>query len=475
VPETPIVGPTYKDKSLDINAQKTVNCYVDMYKDPSSGEDMFGLYQIPGTELWKHLANGQVRCSATYDGKGYVVIGATAYQVQSDKTSRYLGTLQTTSGRISTAFNGTHVVFVDGPYGYYYNIETDVWADITDSAFYGATHVVFADGFFVFNRPNTGQWYWPKSSYTVEPFDGLNFATAESLPDQLEAIVAYRNILFFFGEDSMEPWNYTGKTLPWSPMRQSFHEWGVAAKYTPIVANNTIFWLARDVRGQLQFKSMEGVVPSDVSTSALVNEWQSFTTVDDAFTLAFQMDNHDFIVLTFPTENRTYIYDASMKLWFEAGEWNTKTGSFDRLRMNTHMVLGNEHIVGDYKDGRLYKMASSLGDFAGKDMICLRRGAHMHNSRMGFAVNNLRLNGATGYGVPNASTVLYLAARCSKDRGRTWSSSRNQSIGAVGNYALPIEFRQWGFAHDIMFEVSWNGKAHFALRNGFVEVDLCGQ
>ena len=107
------------------------------------------------------------------------------------------------------ADNGTQLMIVDGVNGYIFNFNTSVFVRITDVDFPGADTVTFFNGRFVVNKPNTGQFYI-SDLYNGLSWDALNFATAESDPDNLVRVIADGGSLILYGDKTTEMWGDTG-------------------------------------------------------------------------------------------------------------------------------------------------------------------------------------------------------------------------------------------------------------------------
>src|ERR1019366_2754526 len=101
-----------------------------------------------------------------------------------------------------------------------------------DAAFPGADTVCFSDGYFLINRPNTGQ-FWVSASYNGLTWPGLNWATAESNPDLLVRVFQDHGQIYLFGAISGEVWVDSGAlNFPYSRLSQSTFQWGIAARWS---------------------------------------------------------------------------------------------------------------------------------------------------------------------------------------------------------------------------------------------------
>ncbi len=122
-------------------------------------------------------------------GRAFFIKDNTLFEVFENSAFLSRGTLNTSSGNVSLADNGLQLVIVDGNYGYIFTLATHSFSQITSSGFLGADTVCFIDGYFIFNRPNTEQYYI-SNLYDGATEDGLDFASAEGAPDLLVSLIA---------------------------------------------------------------------------------------------------------------------------------------------------------------------------------------------------------------------------------------------------------------------------------------------
>ena len=54
-------------------------------------------------------------------------------------------------------------------------------------------------------------------------------------------------------------------------------------------------------------------MPQVVSNRGIEQMINTFARIDDAIAYAYQKNGHSFYVLTFPTANKTLVYDASIQ------------------------------------------------------------------------------------------------------------------------------------------------------------------
>jgi hypothetical protein len=221
----------------------------------------------------------------------------------------------------------------------------------TDGAFSGATSVDIVDNYFVYNNPNTQQW---GASNPLSPISqGLSFSSKDGAPDNLVALIVDHREVYLLGESSSEVWTDVG-TYPFAFQRipGTSTQHGIAAKSSVYRLGNSFAYLSRNNRGQAQIMQMNGYTPTRISNHAveqsLLNQY-----VDDALAWTYQQEGHECYVITFPTLDLTWVYDATTTMWHK---WLSvdSMNVFHRHRGNCCAVFNGEVLVGDYANGIIY-------------------------------------------------------------------------------------------------------------------------
>lgn len=462
----PFIGPTETERSRDVDYQRTVNWYPE--KD---NQGNMTLYPMPGTKQFTKVGDGPIRGSIVFNDKLWVVSGDTLFEIDTAGTPTSRGTLNTSGGRVSMAHNGKdngqQLIIVDGSKGYLYDISSNSFNnDIGSSTNFpdGATHVKFIDSFFIANDPSfSGRWR-KSNSYDGSTWDANDFATAERDPDELKAIEISSREIWLFGAETTEIWyNTGGAAFPFSPNQSAFIEWGIAAPFSVAESDGTLFWLSQNEEGQGVVLTAEGYKAQIVSSFAIAEQISEFTTIGDAFGYIFQFKQHLFYVLTFPSADRTFVYDITQQVWFE---WETEGA---RHIGNTHSFFDGKQIVGSKSGPNLFTLRSDVYTDNGAVIERIRRSQHIsvddkpafHHSlvvemQMGVANNN----------DPTPEVVL----RWSNDGGYTWSNEYWRSLGKTGEYNKQIQWRKLGRARDRMYELKVTDAVNPVVINAYANV-----
>jgi len=350
----------------------------------------------------------------------------------------------------------------------------------TDGAFSGATSVDIVDNFFVYNRPNTQQF---GASNPLSPISqGLSFSSKDGAPDNLVSLIVDHREIYLLGEASSEVWVDVGTfPFPFQRIPGTSTQHGIAAKASVYRLGNSFAYLSRNNRGQAMIMQMNGYTPTRISNHAveqtLVNQY-----VDDALAWTYQQEGHECYVITFPTLDLTWVYDATTTMWHK-WLYVDSLNVYHRHRGNCCAVFNGEVLVGDHSNGIVYLLDPENYTDNGNTIRRLRRAPHLVTDLQRQYLQELQIQfqpgvGLTGYSQSNFSPTNAVAGigiaglavagtgivqttganpqamlRWSSYGGSTWSNEHWTSIGLTGKYNNRAIWRRLGWSRDRVFEV----------------------
>lgn len=356
---------------------------------------------------------------------------------------------------------GGYAVIVDGPYGYLVDLSTWTVTQITDPGFLGADRVAFIDGWLIFNRPGTQTFYTTgPTPYTVT-FPGSFFALKDSSSDNLITLMENNRELWLIGERASEVWyNAGGANFAFARIPGVSPQIGCAAVNSIARLGTSLVWLAKSERGQNIVVRTDQYTYKEISSPAVSYAISTYPLVSDAIGWVYEEGGHTFYVLTFPTADKTWVFDASVPgdlAWTERASFTPETGSFHRMRANCYMNFQNVRMVGDYQDGKMYQLSREFYDDAGRPLIARRRASHIWSKedRRRIFHSSLQIEYSPGVGLQTGQGKDPQAMlRWSDDGGTTWGTEHWTSIGKVGRYKNRALWRRLGRARDRVYEVS---------------------
>ena len=480
-----LTGKPYFSKSIIASNQRSVNNYAELNNDPQASVPVT-LYPMPGTTLFgTPEIQGLSRCDyRTSIGTAYAVIGHRVYFVAETGALIFIGQVTDRPSQIIMADNGLALVLVDGVQGWAVDLATNSFAEIIDPAFYGADYVVFLDTFFVFNRPATNQFYISLSTVTfamltsgipTSAFDPLDIAAKAGSADPIVGISTTHKELWLIGELTTETWIGTGAADFYFQLQQgAYIDHGCAAQFS--IANQDIFsfFISQDKQGngivvrvgQYEFK--------EISTPAIVSEFRSYATLADAIGTCFQVSDHAFYVISFPTANKTWVYDLTNGLWNEWAWFNETTGNLDRHRINTAMFVYGMNLIGDWETGKIWKLDPDVFQDDTIPIIRMRTFMHLLDDKFNrISYKNFDADIETGtitHIDTEEESPPKISLSWSDDRGKTFSFPLEQSLGSIGEFASVVSWNRLGMARDRVFKLQWVLHANYALNGAFVDL-----
>ena len=451
-----IVGPSYSLQTRKAAVQRAVN-YMLRAVEPGNEKAGFYLQQVPGLTRFASLGQ-EIRGGVQVGSRLLVVAGATLYEISSAGVGTALGALNTSTGAVDMAVGTTQLVIVDGPNGYVLTLATNAFAAITDPDFYGSPRVGYVDGFFVFVRPNTQQFYISAIDDATN-LNALDFASAESSPDSLVSLVVTQREVWLMGDITTEVWFNSGAAFPFARVQGATLEVGCLAPDSAQKLDNSVVWLGRDTNGVGMVWRAEGYQPRRISTHAVEEALRASTDIASARAYCYQQEGQTFYCINAPGLSSTWVYDASVGQWHERAEFSA--GELSPHRALTHVYAHGRNLCGDAL-GRLYAFDPDSNTNDGDVLYRERTSPHEaapNRNRVSF--EKLRLDVEVGQ--TGQTTTPSIELQWSDDGGYTWGNWLARSLGAVGQYAQPVEWHRLGQAQDRVWRLRCTDDARASI------------
>ncbi len=468
------IGPSNTSRSVNADAQRTVNLYPEMNEIGTGKEgEVAALVGTPGLLNLATLGTGPVRgLYRASTGNVFAVSGAGLYEVTVPTAPVLLGTGTTGLGPVGMADNGVHLVLVDGAKGYALNLETGVLVEITDPEFPpGANIVQFLDNYLIVNEPGTGR-FWFSAISDATSWDGLDFGSAERSPDKVVTLLVDHGELWLFGDRTIEAFENVGDAD--NPFQRvggaSLEEGAIAGTVQKI--DNTIFFVAINEKGQGIVKRAQGYQSQRISTHALEFAIAGYGDISAATSYTYQSGGHSFYFLNFPGADATWVFDAASNLWAERTYTPSDGSPMQRHRGECHVFDGTRHLVGDWQNGNLYEFSDSQFTDDGAPITRLRRALHISNTGARIFHHALQLDLESGAGLAtDQGSDPQVMMRFSSDGGHTFSSERWASAGKQGEYARRVIWRRLGSDRDRIYEVKISDPVKVVLISAYLETE----
>lgn len=437
---SPFIGGSDSGRSTAVSANRCINLFPQMTQ---GGVKAF--YGFPG--LTSELSLGSIASGifTASNGRCFIVSGNVLYELTSTS-----GVISATSrGTVTSATvsrmedNGIELIIVNGTNGYLFTFATNTLALISDADFpNGCKTISFLDGYFIGYAPSTQKFYI-SSLYAGATWDALDFASAEGEPDfNVGTIVSHRELVVF-GETSLEVFYNSGDpTFPITRNQSGTGNVGCAATYSIAKIRDMVMWLGKDESGTGIVYRLNGYTAEPISTPDINYHIQAMSDISDAIAFTFQMEGNYFYVITFPTGDKTFVYNLTTNTWNEAA--NFKDGEFYRWEAQEYAFFAGKHLVCDYTEGKIYSMSLNVYANGSETRKWLRSWQDKVSDR-NRRYNRLTLHGEMGVGlISGQGSDPQVMLRWSDDRGKTWSTEHWKTIGAMGEYGIQCKWNRLG-------------------------------
>jgi hypothetical protein len=412
-------------------------------------------------------AAAEVRGMRALSGLQYAiaVCGNKVYKIDTSLNYTEVGTLTTTAGPVSISDNqmttqGLTAYIVDGVNRYYYEVPSNTFVQLplTDGPWQGANVTDVVDGYILYNQPNTQNW---SSTDLDSPLSTQAwFGTKNGSPDPIVSLIVDHRQVYLLGEVTTEVWVDVGSqitgllTFPFQRVSGTASQNGCGAAFSVARFAETFMFLARDTLGTATIGIMQGYEYKRLSTHAVENSLVGID-VTDARAWTYQVEGHEFYVITFPNADITWVYDLATQQWHKWLYWDTPTATYHRHRANCGIAFANKNLVGDWENGKIYSLDFDQYTDAGDPIRRLRRAPHITTDlqRQYFEEFQIQFQPGVGLTIGQGDDPQAML-RWSNDGGSTWSNEHWVGIGKQGNYTNRAIWRRLGWARDRIFEVA---------------------
>ena len=457
----PLASRFYKNKSLPASAQNLVNMYVDIL-DPDA-KSRIVCHLRPGKTLKVTPGNGPVRGFEEMNGLLYVVSGTELYEVDSGYNATLLGTIPGVAN-VGMAVNLVNqLMIVNGTStGYVYSTDSGLASVTLTGPAYTVAH---SDGYLIFDYSGTNNWFI-SSNTDATVFDSTETGATNDNEDNVLAVKRSQNRVVVFGEKSIEGFYVaTSLDFPYQKDRGVSLTKGTLSRWSIAEEDEILFWLGDD-REVYMMKGLQSQRISDPSISYAISE---LTVINDAEGYAFTFLAHTFYVLSFPTEDKSYMYDASTGLWSQIGELDN--GNIVRDIAHNYINIFDTHLVGDHTNGNIYELDADVYTDNGTLIRWEMTLPPIHADQEPLFIGQLLVSLESGVGLTTgqgSDPQIFLSR---SDDAKTWPNERWASVGKIGKYKHKVIFNRNGYTEDqVFFRLAGSDPVKWAINGVYIDI-----
>lgn len=284
----------------------------------------------------------------------------------------------------------------------------------------------------------------------------LSYYTEEQAPDGIVRGATLGDMYWVFGTQTTVPWVQTGDNDdPLRPLTAQVVRRGLWARDAMEVLDNTFHFIADDAT----IRRMDNLTPTILNEN---DPWVSrlIENNDPADVVCSKMETeaHSFLFINMP--DACVVYDNATRQFHKRETYNEATWEWAQI-----VRKGASH----YAASRLYSTLAELSRSYKSDRmadastfgteIVRKFSAHLPVMSGRPPMSCVRLDGMKGVGLSTgqgSAPVVSLAI--SRDKGNTFGSGRERSLGAIGEYGARTIWNQCGRAEPeqtvLLFSVS---------------------
>lgn len=425
-----VAGGTSETRSRSVSVARLANWYPEATPEGVSGA---ALMPFPGVTSVGFINDYDIdyndRGAHTFNGVPYFIKGSHLYRLNEDTTCTRIGVIAGYD-RCSMASNGGVMVICNGLTPYSYDGTT---LSLLSSITFRPSIVTYIGTYFVFDSDSDA--FWVSDSFSTN-ISGDNTAISESSPDSFTAPYAFGQILYLYGEDTIEPWQLATGAPPFERATQAIIERiGCSAPHGITNTVDAMYFIHRSgnpyrVRGF----NADAFAPSGIVAQVSRYDLTNYTAK------SFSFDGQHFVVFDFPSDNATLCYSETTNTWIVLDSGTHQ----DQWQAGSYCYAYGKHLLADKTLANIYRL--DLDSFVNNWGVVVREktfefvsGEKMGDVRGVYEMSRLVIGLEAGVGlISGQGENPLLGVQFSTD-GKTWNQEVFVELGRLGDFGRKVE------------------------------------
>ena len=478
---SPFIGAYYNDSTRGFDSQRCIN-FTPFVSQSGTSKSKLHLVGDSGSKNKGTITtNNGTGCRGLYEtagGRLFGTWGNTLIEINSNETPIDRNTslrFVRIGGSVSMADNGTQLMIVDDGKGYIYTFASDTIVEITDPDFpANANQVVFNDGYFLVSVPGTKRFYISALNNGLS-WNALGFASITSAPDNIIGLISANTDVWMFGEKSIEVWEDTGvdATVPYERREGATQNIGTKNPFTIQKMNGQVYFLGSNNDGYGVVWRTNGYNLEQISTDVINQKINEVGSSTNATAYTYQEKGHYHYVITIPSINITFSFDASTGLWHEKAFWNITSGAYDRHRSTYQTFAFGKNYIGFNGNNILYEIDPDHY-FDDTDLIRrVRSGSHLHAENKNIRYNKFEIEFERGQGLTvGQGSEPQIMLNYSNDGGFEFTTEDWVGAGKIGEYDKRARWHELGTARDRVFQIAVTDPIKWDIIDAYMDIEV---
>jgi len=437
-----------------------------------------GYRQFPGMVEFAAKGTAAYRGGAVMGGIPYVIWGTSLNSIASNGTITVISGTVSGTGMLVVDTDGTQLVMTGGSVKMLYTVAGGL-VSITDGDLGDAYSNAYLDNTFYYENSN-GRIF-ASSLGDASAIAALDFITSESFTDGVTRLYALNQLLYSFGTQTTEVY-YTSGTGNTRLSRQVVLEHGILGRFAVDSIDDSIYLM--DAARRLT--RLQGGQRIPISVPGLGEELDGYSTVSDCTVSCYTINQENFIEITFPTEDKSWVVHERSGEAVKREDWNNS-----RSRAAGYLRAYGKLIAADHSSGQLFDFSAATfqdnatdveralhSELVTSELLGVPSRPYLLNaiyldydSSSGFLTTDAGVILTTDTDEPLSDTNVALSVNVSisKDgRGNFFSTPRAVTVADNGTLRLP----NWGKCQDTIIRVSTSSDTNASFVGLAVDLEL---